>query len=664
MRLAIHYNGFMGFADEDIRKVREATDLVALVGERVVLKPRNREFWGNCPFHNEKSPSFKVDPSSQFYHCFGCGESGDAITFVRKIDNLDFADAVRYLAERANIELQESGSKMQSGHKARLFKVMERTAAFYHQQLMRVRSEGSDAARAYLRGRGIGESAAREWQLGYAPGHQALVTALTREGFTYAELLDANVASKSASGALRDRFFERIIFPICDPQGRAIALGGRIIGKGEPKYLNSSETALFSKGTTLYALDKSKARITSSGMAVVCEGYTDVMAMHAAGFGEAVATLGTALTHEHVKRLSRFARKLVYLFDGDEAGQRAADRAASLITRDITPEGGNHIVELSVAVLPAGLDPADFLAAKGADAMRTAIGNAAPLLRFAIDRRLQAYDLKAPEQRQLALNEALKVLLPLRGSILATDYLNYISDALAVSYEVTESTFGRMKQPRTAQRQQSAQAEAASGGTGGAGQARGRGAGSAAGSYAGAAYPPSSAVQGAEAAQGASGTARPPRNDQAAKLEANLLAAYVHHPELRPTLNTAFARIEWSSELHKGVSGLLTAAGEGADAAQLAASVIDSFPEGASILASLTDDSQMADPAKMRRHVLILMYSLREEQLTGAIRRMKAEHRRLGAAPSARADELVAEITAKQEELADVRKRRANLPIA
>ncbi|MDR2109355.1 MAG: DNA primase, partial [Coriobacteriales bacterium] len=345
----MRYNTAMGFTDEDIRKVREATDLVALIGERVVLKPRNREFWGNCPFHNEKTPSFKVDPASQFYHCFGCGESGDAITFVRKIDNLDFPDAVRYLAERANIELHESGA-VQSGHKARLFKVMEQTVAFYHRQLMRVKSPETDAARAYLGSRAMSGEVARDWQLGYAPGSGSLVRELSAAGFSRADMLDANVAVDGRGGRLRDRFFNRVIFPISDLQGRPIALGGRVLNDGEPKYLNTSDTALFSKGTTLYALSRAKAAITATGTAIVVEGYTDTIAMHAAGFTNTVATLGTALTAEHLKKLARFARRLVYLFDGDAAGQRAADRASALITRDITPESGSRPIELLVAV--------------------------------------------------------------------------------------------------------------------------------------------------------------------------------------------------------------------------------------------------------------------------------------------------------------------------
>jgi DNA primase len=225
------------------------------------------------------------------------------------------------------------------------------------------------------------------------------------------------------------------MFPISDLQGRCIAFGGRVLGKGEPKYLNTGETPIFSKGRNLYAIDRAKADIVTSGAAVVVEGYTDVIALHEVGVRNVVATLGTALTREHVKLLGRFAKRVVYLFDGDEAGLRAADRAAGFIDRALTPEAGRERIELEVAVLPAGTDPADFAAAKGAQAVGEVISSAVPLLRFAIDRRLSGYDLDRPEQRAQALSDAAAVLAPVKDSILGHDYANYLADRLFVDFD-------------------------------------------------------------------------------------------------------------------------------------------------------------------------------------------------------------------------------------
>jgi len=416
--------------DEDVARVRDATDLVSLIGERVVLRQKGRLFWGLCPFHGEKTPSFKVDPATQLWHCFGCGLGGDVFGFVMKVDNVEFPDAVRMLADRANIELQEEQGGVPRGHKERLFAVLEETAAFYHKTLTGSREPAAAAAREYLAARDFGSEVAKAWRLGFAPGRGELVRHLTSKGFSADELVDANVALKGDGGRLKDRFYERIMFPIADLQGRTIAFGGRIVSKGEPKYLNTNDTPVFHKSANLYAIDKAKGPITATGTAIVAEGYTDVIALHSAGFPATVAALGTALTRQHVKLLGRFAKRIVYLFDGDEAGLRAADRAVEFVDKDVTPEAGNSRVELAVAVLPQGLDPAEYVAREGADALRAVVDGAEPLLRFAIDRRLARWDLDRPEERARALKEAVSVLAPIKESLLAADYANYIADRL------------------------------------------------------------------------------------------------------------------------------------------------------------------------------------------------------------------------------------------
>ncbi len=413
-----------GISEEDIRKVREASDLVAIIGERTPVKQRGRDFWCCCPLHNEKTPSFKIDPAMQLWHCFGCGEGGDVFGFLMKTEDLSFPEAVRKLAERAHIEIAETGGRLgpSGSYKARLKEICKATAEFYHTQLMRSKSADAAAARTYLAGRDMGGAVPKKWNLGFAPGRGALVRHLASLGYKPREMIDANVATDH-SGNLRDRFYNRVMFPICDVQGECIAFGGRVVGKGEPKYLNSQETPLFHKSQVLFGLDKAKVAMAATGVAVVVEGYTDVIALSEAGVQNVTATLGTALTRQHIRILSRHAQhRIVYLFDGDEAGKRAADRALGFIDNSMTPEAGVRQVELFAVTLPDNLDPAEFVAARGVDALRECIAAAQPLLKYGIDRRLAAYDLSRAEGRAAALADALKVLAPIKDSLLAKDY--------------------------------------------------------------------------------------------------------------------------------------------------------------------------------------------------------------------------------------------------
>ncbi len=365
---------------------------------------------------------------SQTWHCFGCGEGGDIITYVRKLDDVDFVDAVRFLARRAGIELSESpqASKAHS-LKARLKAACSEAANYYHTLLMRSSDNSAAAARTYLGGRGLGGEVPDRWNLGYAPGHRKLVTHLRSLGFSDKELVDANLAVRGQQG-VNDRFFNRVMFPINDSRGECIAFGGRVIGQGEPKYLNTGDTPIFHKSEVLYALDKAKARMASTGDAIVVEGYTDVIALHEVGFANVVATLGTSLTRQHIRLLSHHAKKrIIYLFDGDEAGQRAADRALQFIDSSITPEAGVTRVDLCAVTLPDNLDPAEFIAARGADAFAEVLDGAVPLIKFGIDRRLARYDLASPEGRSRATTDALSVLAPIKDSLLAKDYAVYIA---------------------------------------------------------------------------------------------------------------------------------------------------------------------------------------------------------------------------------------------
>lgn len=418
--------------DEDIAKVREATDLVGLISERVVLKQRGRLFWGNCPFHGEKTPSFKVDPASGLWHCFGCGKGGDVFKYLQYQDNLDFPEAVTMLAERANIEIvMDANATGRSSSTQAARAVCKDTTDYFHAVLMSSRAPAAAGAREYLGKRGFGTEVSKQWQLGFAPGRGALVSHLRTLGHTDKAMIDANVAVQSAGGQLRDRFYDRVMFPIFDIQGRPIAFGGRIIGDGTPKYLNSNDTVLFHKSTNLYGLNQAKNSIVENKSSVVVEGYTDVIALHKAGIANAVATLGTALTVKHVKLLGRFANRIVYVFDGDEAGQRAADRAVEFIDSTITPESSANPVVLDVVVLPSDADPADLVATEeGRVRFNELLDTAEPLIEFAINRRLARWNLDRPEERQRALVDCAQVLAPIKNSMMATDYAQYIVDKM------------------------------------------------------------------------------------------------------------------------------------------------------------------------------------------------------------------------------------------
>ena len=409
--------------DEDRERVRQATDIVRLVGETVELRERRGDFWGCCPFHHEKSPSFHVNPATGLWKCFGCGEGGDLFAYVMKREGLDFPDAIRYLADRAGIELQEERGAAGHGPKRnRLVECLAEAEAFYTTQLLRGRSEGAGVARGYLAGRGFGSAVCRRWGLGFAPGHGALAAHLLGRGFTRQEMVAADLALEGRSG-VRDRFFDRVMFPIHDELGRSIGFGGRVLADAKPKYLNTKETAVFHKGKHLFAFDRAKDSMVATGEAIVCEGYTDVISMHEAGFTNVVAALGTALTLDHVKMIERFAKsRIVCMFDGDAAGQKAAERAVQFVDKTGA--------DLLCVTLPDNQDPAEFLADKGAGALRPIIDAARPLMEFVFDKRMATYDLSVPGRRVQAMDDMAALLAPLKGSILLDGYATQLADML------------------------------------------------------------------------------------------------------------------------------------------------------------------------------------------------------------------------------------------
>lgn len=424
-------------SDEDKNKVRDATDLVALVQETVELKPRgNTDLWGCCPFHGEKTPSFHVIPATQVWHCFGCGEGGDAFTYVMKREGLSFPESIRYLADRAGIELEEDRSFKRSGTKRnRLIEVCEETSEFYHTLLMR----GKDArGREYCKGRELDADTCRKYRLGFAPGHGMLVRHLGSKGFTPQEMIDANVAFRSRNGGLVDRFFDRVMFPIMDEQGRCIAFGGRALDKEKTnaKYLNSSETPIFHKGKNLYGFNWAKDYIVARNEVIVVEGYISAMSCWKAGIENIVAVLGTALTEAHVKTLTRFTKKIIYMFDGDAAGQKAARRAIQFIEKDD--------IDLRCVILPDGQDPDDFVRANGGDKLRELLDNSIPLMDFVFGKLEEESDISTPGGRAKAMKSALELIYPLRASYMIDGYYMQIADRLGLDVEMIRSNAGKV----------------------------------------------------------------------------------------------------------------------------------------------------------------------------------------------------------------------------
>ncbi|MDE2304824.1 MAG: DNA primase [Gammaproteobacteria bacterium] len=374
------------FIDEVVAR----SDIVEIVGSRVALKKSGREYKACCPFHAEKTPSFWVSPDKQFYHCFGCGAHGTAVGFLMQFEKLEFPDAIALLAERAGLEVPRESGGQRPGT-GDLYELMTRAARFFEQNL-----QDDARARAYLAGRGVGEAAAADFALGYAPDSwNALLTRLGGEPDGRRRLLQAGLViereprGSERSAGLYDRFRDRLMFPIRDARGRVIGFGGRVIGEGEPKYLNSPETPLFHKGRELYGLYEARRAGGEFQRLVVVEGYMDVVRLHQAGIRYAVATLGTSTTQEHLHKIFRLTGEVVFSFDGDRAGRAAAWRALENAL-PLASDGR----ELKFLFLPEGEDPDTLVAAEGAAGFEQRLQAAWPLSEYLVRHLLAEVDLQ------------------------------------------------------------------------------------------------------------------------------------------------------------------------------------------------------------------------------------------------------------------------------
>jgi DNA primase len=419
------------YTEDSVDRVRDSIDMVALVGAKTDLRRSGQaRYEGLCPFHDERTPSFGIDPAKKLFHCFGCGAGGDAIDFVRETEGVDFKGAIELLADRFGVELEVADEDPEEAarraRRERLFTLLERTATYYERVLWD--SPEAEAARSYLLGRGLSEEALRSFRVGYSPSAwDRVMTASRRSGFSEAELIETGLVTQNREGRVYDRFRGRIMFPLWDSRGRVIGFGGRAMGEARgAKYINTPESRLFHKGNELYAAHLARPSAAKAREVVVVEGYTDVIALAQAGFTNVVASMGTALTDAQVKRLAMLAPLARLAMDADSAGQEAMRRAARV--------AGDEL-DLRVVALPPGDDPAD-LATRDPTRMRSLLDSAQEVQLFLIKRMLAAADLSSARGRDAVLRELGPLFAEVR-KVLAWDALDIISSAVDLTADQT-----------------------------------------------------------------------------------------------------------------------------------------------------------------------------------------------------------------------------------
>ena len=408
----------MGIVDEDVERVRQSVDIVKLISEHTQLKRVGRRWSGLCPFHNEKTASFSVNSEEGLYHCFGCKKSGDAISFVRELQMLDFPGAIEHLARIAGITLRytDANEGAVRNRRKELMGKVGQAADFYHDYLLT--SPDAGAARGYLRQRGFDGEMVRRYKVGYAPDgwdHLSRKLKLSNK-----DLIDSGLGKMNSRNTQMDWQRNRIVFPVFDERGDAVGFGGRILPGGEgAKYINSQECAVYSKSRVLYGLNWAKEHIVATNTAVICEGYTDVTGFARAGVNSAVATCGTALTDDHLKLLKRFTNRIVLAFDADDAGKAAAERVYEWEQK--------YEIEVLVADLPTGVDP-DDLSRSDPERLVESVTNALSFLEFRLERELGRHDMDSIEHRARAAEEALTLIGEHPNVLVRDQYVMTIAD--------------------------------------------------------------------------------------------------------------------------------------------------------------------------------------------------------------------------------------------
>jgi len=411
----------MGISEQDIIKVKESTDLVALISEHVPLKRTGRRYSGCCPFHDEKTPSFSVNPEMGFFYCFGCHKKGDAITFLREIAHMDFAEAVEVLAKKSNITLKYDKAHTENKTKLTpLYDALE-AASKYYCELLKT-DDSAKTVRQYLRSRGIEKIAVNDFDIGFSPSsYDGLVKELSKK-FTPQQLVEANLAYKNARGQFSDVFRARLMFPIKNVSGAVIGFGARTMDGTPPKYKNTAETKFYRKSNVLYNIDKAKGSAVANGYFVVCEGYTDVIAFQQAGIGSSVATCGTSATLEHVKIMSKYAKKIILCFDYDNAGQKATERWLEFINET---DADFYVARFDVAK-----DPADIYL-DDPNKLVEGVENAIPFMQFLLDRVIKPIDTSSSiEDRAQIATRVAKLIATQKSKLIREGYVVQYSSKL------------------------------------------------------------------------------------------------------------------------------------------------------------------------------------------------------------------------------------------
>lgn len=424
-----------GKTRSDLDEIRNRANIVEVVSEYVTLRKAGRNFVGLCPFHREKTPSFSVNPDKQIFYCFGCGEGGDVFSFLMKINNTSFPEALKLLAGKLGIALAHHRAPAEdSSPKNKVFKINAAACEYFSRCLSANTGAG---ARDYLKKRGIGEEIIKEFRLGYAPdGWRNLRGELEKiqAPLKLAEQAGLLVAKEGRTDYY-DRFRARLIFPVEDLNGRIIAFGGRILGKGDPKYLNSPESPVYIKGRNLYGLSRSREEIRKQGFAIVVEGYFDALAMWAAGIKNIVATLGTALTKDHLDLLRRYTEELVIIFDPDEAGRHAVERSLKLFLAEK--------ISARIVILPDSLDPDEYVRKFGREAMLEQVTGSRSLIDFFIDNNVAPG--QTPERRISSLRESLSFLSQIDDVLQRNLLLKRMSERLGIDHDLLKSEINKAK---------------------------------------------------------------------------------------------------------------------------------------------------------------------------------------------------------------------------
>ncbi len=424
----------MAFPEKFIDELVERNDIVDVVSGYVRLSKRSgANQFGLCPFHSEKTPSFAVNPEKQIYHCFGCGKGGSVINFIMEIENLGYRDAVAFLARRAGMTMPQEQDDAESRKRARMLALNKDAARFFYEQLS---SPGGKRALDYMAARRISPATAKNFGLGFAPDSwDSLEKAMRQKGYSDFELADAGLVRRGKSGGFYDTFRNRLMFPVIDVRGSVIGFSGRILGDGEPKYMNSPETLVFNKSRNLFALNLAKK--SKSGYIILSEGNIDVVSLHQAGFDSAVASLGTSLTPEQARLLSRYTNQVIIAYDNDGAGIKASQRAIGILEK--------LDVKVKILRLSGAKDPDEFIKTRGAEAFRKLLEGSETQVDYRLGRITEQYDLSVDEQKVAFLKEASDLVARLPGAVERQVYAMRVASLAGVKDELVNSEVERRR---------------------------------------------------------------------------------------------------------------------------------------------------------------------------------------------------------------------------